>query len=252
MKEFSLTVEKRDGTGKGANRQLRLAGDIPAIVYGPETEPIPVKINYQTIYTLMHGKPLNTIINLDIDGVEGPARKVIIRELQKNPVSGELLHVDFHNIAMDKPITLTIPIKTVGIPEGVKTFGGIVQHIRRDIDISCLPTNIPEAVEVNIEALNVGDSIHVSDLELEGVDILTSSERTLITVVAPTIIKEPVAEIEEEEGEEAAEGEAKEGEANEGEAKEGEAKEGEAKEGEAKEGETKEGEAKPGKGDKKK
>jgi large subunit ribosomal protein L25 len=98
MKELNLTVDKRDGTGKGINRQLRMAGEIPAVVYGPEIDPIPVKVEYQTLYRLMHGTPLNTIINLDINGVDSPTRKVIIRELQKDPVSGKLLHLDFHHI----------------------------------------------------------------------------------------------------------------------------------------------------------
>jgi large subunit ribosomal protein L25 len=238
MKELNLTVEKRDGTGKGVNRRLRQAGDIPAVVYGPETDPIPVKVNYKNLYRLMHDVPMNTIINLDITGMDEPARKVLIRELQKDPVSGELLHLDFHHIPMDKPITLTIPITAVGIPEGVKTFGGIVQYARREIDISCLPSDIPDTIEIDITALNVGDSIHVSDLKLDNVTVLTDPIRTLITVVAPTVIKSAAEEAEEaaegeegEEGEEGAEGEAKEGEAKEGEGKpEGEAKEGEKKE----------------------
>jgi large subunit ribosomal protein L25 len=234
MKEINLTVEKRDGTGKGSNRRLRRAGEIPAVVYGPETEPIPVKVEYKNLYRLMHNVPLNTIINLDITGVESPTRKVLIRELQKDPVTGELLHMDFHHIPMDKPITLTVPITAVGIPVGVKTFGGIVQYTRREIDISCLPSDIPDKIEVDISELNVGDSVHVSDLELENVHILTDPARTLITVVAPTVIKtaaEEAAEAEAEaeeaaEGEEGAEGEGK----PEGEAKEGETKEGDKKE----------------------
>lgn len=224
MKELNLTVDKRDETGKGINRRLRQAGDIPAVVYGPETEPIPVTVNYQKLYRLMRDVPMSTIINLDIVGVDAPARKVLIRDLQKDPVSGELLHIDFHHIPMDKPITLTVPIRTTGIPVGVKMFGGIVEHIRREIDISCLPSDIPGDVEVDISELNVGDSIHVADVELKNVTIMTDPERTLVTVVAPTVIKAAeVAEAEEAavaEGEEAAEGEAK----PEAEAKEGEDK----------------------------
>jgi len=229
MKELNLTVEKRDGTGKGINRRLRRDGDIPAVVYGPDTAPIPVKVNYRNLYRLMHDVPMNTIINLDINGDDQPARKVLIRELQKDPVTGSLIHLDFHHIPMDKPITLTVPITAVGIPIGVKTFGGIVQYARREIDISCLPANIPDKIEVDISELNVGDSVHVSDLTVGDVTILTNAARTLITVVAPTVIKATAAEeaaaaAEAAEGEEGAEGEAKEGEAKEGDAKEGEKK----------------------------
>lgn len=225
MKEVNLTVEKRGETGKGPNRRTRMDGDIPAVVYGPDIDPISIKINYRKLYKLMHGTPLSTIINLDIEGDDSPARKVLIRELQKNPVSGELLHIDFHNISMDRPITITIPIIVTGIPIGVKDFGGIVQHVRRDIEISCLPAKIPADIEIDISELGVGDSIHVSDLDLKDVELLTDLEQTVVTVVAPTVIKEEVAAEEEVEGEE---GEGEEG-AEGAEAKEGEAKEGEAK-----------------------
>ncbi len=211
MKELNLTVEKRDGTGKGINRRLREAGEIPAVVYGPATEPIPVKVKYQKLYRLMHGVPLNTIIDLAIDGDNGPARKVLIRGLQKDPVTGELLHLDFHHIPLDKPITLTIPVRAVGIPIGVKNFGGIVEHIRREVDISCLPTDIPGEVEVDISELNIGDSVHVSDLKIENVHIMTDPTRTLVTVVAPTVVK-TAAETAEEEAEAAEGAEGEEGE----------------------------------------
>ena len=218
MKEVNLTVGRRDGTGRGTGRRLRQAGEVPGIVYGPETKPIPVKVVYQKLYRVMHGIPLNTIINLDIEGESGVSRKVLIREIQKDPVTGSLLHLDFHHIPLDKPIALTVPIKTVGIPIGVKNFGGIVEHIRREIDISCLPTDIPGEIEVDISELNIGASLHVSDLKLENVTVLTNPTRTLVTVVAPTVVKseaeaaaEAVAEGEAAEGEEGEEGEVAEG-----------------------------------------
>jgi large subunit ribosomal protein L25 len=218
MKELNLTAQKREETGKGPNRRLRQNGDVPAIVYGPETEPIAIRVNYRILYRLLHGVPLNTLINLDIEGEDGPARKVIIRELQKDPVSGDLVHIDFHNVAMDKPITVTIPVNLVGIPIGVKTFGGIVEHIQRDVTISCLPAHIPEDVTLDISELSVGESMHVSDLKMENVTIIDEATRTLVTVVAPTVVKSAA-----EEAAATAEGEAAEGEAVEGEAAEGEA-----------------------------
>jgi large subunit ribosomal protein L25 len=211
MKELNLTAAKRDGTGKGINRRLRQTGEIPAIVYGPETTPIPVKLSYKNLYRALHGAPLSNIINLTIEGDDKPMRKVLIREIQKNPVTGELVHLDFHHIAMDRPITLTVPVETVGLPIGVKNFGGIVEHIRRDIEISCLPTHIPELIQIDISELNIGASLHVANLKVENVTILTDPGQTLVTVVAPTVIKaaaaEEVAAV--AEGEEGAEGEAK-------------------------------------------
>jgi large subunit ribosomal protein L25 len=230
MKEVNLIVKRRDAVGKGASHRTRVNGDIPAVVYGPETAPISIKVNYHTLYRAMRGVPMSTIINLSIDGDDAPARKVIIRELQKHPVTGDLLHVDFHHISMNKPITLTVPVHTKGMPLGVKNYGGIVEHIAREIDISCLPAHIPDDVVVDISELNIGESVHVSDIVLENVTILTDLKRTLVTVVAPTVVKsaaEEAAEAAEAEAAEAAEGE--EGEAaaeGEGEGKaEGEKKE---------------------------
>ncbi|MFH1700525.1 MAG: 50S ribosomal protein L25 [Candidatus Zixiibacteriota bacterium] len=220
MKELNLKVSKRENTGKGFNRRLRDEGIVPAVVYGPDAEPVPVQVDYRELYRLMHGQPMSTIINLDIEGIDEPDRKVLIRELQKDPVSGKLVHLDFHNISMDKLITITVAVYTVGVPEGVKNFGGVVQTILREIEVSCLPTAIPDNIEIDISHLNIGDSIHVSDLKLENVDILTDAVRTIVTISAPTVIKEvEAAEEEAVEGEEGAEGEGKEGEEKEGEDK---------------------------------
>lgn len=228
MREFNLKVEKREGTGKGPNRRLRSEGLVPAVVYGSEIDPISIKINYRDLYRGMHGKSLSTIINLDIDGSD--KRTVLIRDLQKDPVTGDLLHIDFQNISLDKPITTTVPIRTVGVADGVKNFGGIVSMVRREIEVSCLPADIPEEAVLNIEELGVGDSLHVSDIELENVEILTDPKRTIVSIVAPTVVKEKTVA----EGEEGEEGEGVEG--AEGEGEEGEAKEGEGGE-DKKEGE---------------
>lgn len=228
MKELNLTVEKRDRIGTGHTRRLRKAGEIPAVVYGPETEPIPVKVKYRTLYRLMHGIPLNTIINLAIDGDNGKERKVLIRNLQKDPVTGDLLHLDFLHIPLDKPITLTIPIKTTGVPTGVKEMGGIVEHIIREVTISCKPTAIPGEIEIDISQLNIGDAIHVSDLEIEEATIITNPRRTIVTVVAPTVVKAAAEEAEAAEAEEGEEAEGEEGEEK-AEGEEGEQKEKKAK-----------------------
>ena len=206
MQEVNFTVAKREKTGKGPNRRLRSQGEVPAVIYGPETDPILVSVNYQKLYRAMHGKALSTIINLDIEGDKSEGRKVLIRDLQKDPITGDLVHLDFHQIRLDRPITLTVTVHTEGIPIGVKDFGGIVQHTRRDIEISCLPTKIPEHIVVDISELNIGESVHVKDIQLDDVEILTAADRTIATVVAPTVHKETVAAAEGEEGE-AAEGE---------------------------------------------
>lgn len=205
MQEIKLNAELRDGAGKGVARKLRADGRLPAILYGPEVEPASLTLNARELAALIrnHGSS-NILIDLQVAG-EKEIRKVIFRDLQRDPIHGDFEHVDFYQVSMNKKINLTAGIELVGSAEGVKQ-GGILQHIIRDIEIQCLPANIPENVIVDVSALNIGDSIHVSDITIENVDIITNPTRTVVTVVPPTIIK-TAAEEEEAEGEELAEGE---------------------------------------------
>ncbi len=208
MKELNLTVDKRDATGTGPNRRLRSQGIIPAVVYGADIDPIPISVDYNTLFHAMQGRSLSTIINLDINGNE---QKVLITDLQKDPVTGNLMHIDFYKIAMNKPIELTIPIKVTGTAIGVTNYGGILQMIRREIEIRVLPADIPDNFEVDVTDLNVGESIHVGDIKTEGFEIITDPNRTIITVVPPTVMKTTTTTEEEgaeAEGEEAAEAKA--------------------------------------------
>jgi len=204
MKEVKLTAEKRDGIGKGVARQARLHGHIPGVVYGPDTESFPILMKTVDLVTfLRHYGRSNVLIDLDVAGMPGE-RKVLIRELQRDPVKGTPRHIDMYQVSMKKKINLSIGIELVGVPEGVK-IGGILQHIIRELEIACLPADIPENVKVDVSELQIGDSMHVSDIVLDHVEILTSPGRTMVTVVPPTVIK--VDEPKEGEGEEGEEGE---------------------------------------------
>lgn len=213
MKEVSISASRRESLGKGPARQSRMAGNIPAVVYGPEVEPIPVAIEERSFRVAMKGVgSLSSIINLDVDG---KTNKVVLREIQRDPITSRILHMDFHAISMTKPLHISIPIQFEGTPRGVKTDGGIMQITMRDLDISCLPADIPESLVVDVEDLGIGDSIHVKDVTLDKVQILAPDQRTIVVIAAPTVVKvdEPTeAELEEgaEEGDEAApaEGEA--------------------------------------------
>ncbi|MBD3257023.1 50S ribosomal protein L25, partial [candidate division GN15 bacterium] len=147
----------------------------------------------------------STILSLTVDGKEN---KVLVREIQRHPVTSKVLHVDFHAISMNKPINVRIPINLIGTPEGVKTDGGIMQTTLRDLDISCLPKDIPDDFEVDVSQLRIGDSIHVSDIEIPNAEILTLERRTIVTIAAPTVIKAAATAEEEEELAEGEEGEA--------------------------------------------
>ena len=187
MKEVALTVVPREGKGKGPARQTRMVGFIPGVIYGPETQPESIKVENRAFNAAWKLAGSGSVIfSLDKGGKK---TKVLIRELQRDPVTSNVIHVDFHAISMTKPIHLSIPIFLVGTPVGVKTEGGILQATMREIEISCLPTDIPEHVEINVEHLHIGDSLHIRDISIPKVKILEEPDTTLAVVSAPTVLK---------------------------------------------------------------
>lgn len=208
MKEVTLVATKRSLTGKGAARQARMAGNIPAIVYGPEIEPYSIEVSEKDLRaSVKEASSTAALFDLNIDG---KVSKVVIRDIQRDPVTLHVTHLDFHAISMNKQLHITVPITFVGEAKGVTIDGGILQTTMRDIEISCLPKDIPELIEVDVTELGIGESIHVRDLEIPDATILSEERRTVVVVAAPTVVKEP----EPEEGEEVeGEGEAVEGEA---------------------------------------
>jgi large subunit ribosomal protein L25 len=202
----ALVAEVRDATGKGAARKLRAAGRIPAVVYGRGTESRAISVDPKALVQLLQkgGAGMNTLIELSVDGT---AKTVLVKELQRDPVRGRPLHTDFYLVDLDQKVEVSVPIHLTGRAPGVE-LGGILDHPLREIELECLPRAIPESIDVDVSALDVGDSIHVRDLELpEGVSVQSDVNLAVASVVAPVAVEEPVAE-EVEEGEEAvAEGE---------------------------------------------
>jgi large subunit ribosomal protein L25 len=221
MKEIKLTAESREGAGKELSRKMRRGGAVPGVIYGPETKPFPISLKTSDLAGLIRTQGrTNMLIDLDLAGEKAP-RKVIIRELQRDPVDGSFTHIDMYQVSMKKKLHLSAVVHLTGLAAGVKNSGGILEHVTREVEIACLPSDIPERVEVDVTALEIGDSVHVSDLKIDNVDILTDQQQTIATVVPPTIIKaEAAAAPTAEEAAAAAEGVAAEGEAKpEGEAK---------------------------------
>lgn len=214
MEERALVVQWRTEKGKEEARRLRNQGLIPAVVYGQREEAIPVTLNPQELSKVLRGGAgERTLINLTIEGLQdGPLTKtVILKEKQIDPLKRTLLHVDLYTIAMDEEIYVDVPIHIVGKSPGVEQ-GGVLEQVLREIEVKCLPGDIPSRIDVDVSALDVGDSIHVGDITLEKAKIQVDPEQTLVTVVPPTVYEEPVVEeeiTEEEEGEEE-EGEKKE------------------------------------------
>jgi len=205
MKEILLEAKRRTKTGKEIAKKLRKEGFIPAVLYGPGDEPLPLQIESGSLNSILRsGSGENVIITLNISpdasaGGERDERKnVLIREIQHDPVLGNILHVDFQHILLTKKISIRVPVHLVGIPVGVQKDGGILQHVLRELEIECLPADIPEKVELDVSALMIGDSIHVRDIKLDKVEILSDPESSITTVVPPTVFKEEVVPAAEE------------------------------------------------------
>lgn len=215
MRETALSATPRPELGKNAARRVRSVGQIPGVVYGPETKPVSVAIDERAFRSAVkEAGGISAIFNLNVAGKEN---KVVLRELQRDPVTSRVIHIDFHAISMNKPIHISIPVHFVGLAEGVKNDGGIMQTTLRELAISCLPADIPERFELDISELRIGESIHVKDISIPKVEILSESQRTVVVISAPTVMK-----VEEPTAEEVAEGEAAEADAEAGD--EGEAK----------------------------
>ena len=207
MTTVALAAQSRIETGKGVARSLRRQALIPAVFYGPEVDPVPLILQSRDLEKLITtGAGENILIDLNIeDGKSTQSHRAMIKEIQVDPVKQNILHVDLYAISMDKKISVEVPITMTGTALGVSEEGGILQQVSRTLEISCLPDRIPEAFELEVTALAIGDSLHVSDLEIpEGVDVLAEDELTIASVVPPTKVEEIEPEVleEEEEGEE--------------------------------------------------
>jgi large subunit ribosomal protein L25 len=162
MPETVVAAESRTETGKNANRRLRQKGLIPAVLYGAHQETIPLIVSKRELVPILRGSERSTSL-FDLE-FAGKRRKVIIKETQIEPVHGFPLHVDFLEVALDKPLELSIHVELTGTPVGVKTQGGILDFITRELDIECLPTDIPEKIVVDVSELEIGKHLRVSDL----------------------------------------------------------------------------------------
>jgi len=179
-----IKAERRKALGKNACYRLRCQGLVPAILYGPGIESIPLVLNKKDIFSILKSETgERTIFRLALDGEE---RNVMIKELQVDPVTDELLHVDLFQIAMDKPIRVSVPILLQGEAIGVKTQGGLVDFITRELEIECLPHLIPDHIVVDISGLYVHQSIKVADLTPpSGIRIIDDPETVIVTIGLP-------------------------------------------------------------------
>lgn len=199
MEEIIFEVEKRQEVGKSKVRDLRQKGYIPAIIYGQGKETLPIKVSHKQFMQLVHQHHNieNMIINLRIkDEGKQKSKSCLIKEIQYDPVDGDIIHIDFNQVSLTKEIKVNIPVKTKGEPIGVKQEGGSLEHILWEIEVECLPTSIPEYIEVDVSQLKIGDAIHIKDISFpKGVKVLNDPEAIVVSVSSP--MKEEVVVAEE-------------------------------------------------------
>jgi len=209
---FDLGVSERKGTGKGQARALRRNGFIPAVLYGPKTETVSLSVSAADLTAIYkRSESEHVILNLMIQNGGTRNKTAMIKEMQVSPLTHEYLHVDFYEISMDQEIVVKVPVELTGGSVGVER-GGFLQLIRHQLEVACLPGDIPNKIQVDISGLDIGDSIHVEQVQAKDkVRLVFDTNFTVVTVVAPSLAKEEVAEEVPEEGVEEGEaaGEAK-------------------------------------------
>ena len=205
MAYYDLAARVRDKKGKEAAKRLRRGKRIPAIFYGPNAGSLMLTVDSSALKTIMNQTAgENIILRLQIESDKGTDnRMVILKELITDPIKDNYVHVDFHEISMDKKLTVNVPIRLINTPVGVAN-GGILQHVKREMAISCLPNKLVDFIEVDVSSLNIGDSIHFHDITLpEGITSVEEEKFTVAVVIPPSIagVEEAVEKKEEEEEE---------------------------------------------------
>ena len=184
MPEFVVPAESRSETGKNVNRRLRSRGMIPGVLYGTGKAATPVSVSPAVIGAILKSASgENTLFDIDLAGTR---RKVILKEFQREPLRGHLLHADFYEVALDKVLQVRVHVELEGTPVGVKLQGGIVDFVTRDLELECLPADIPEKIAVDISHLELGKHLRVSDVKLgDKVKVLDAPELVIAHVVVP-------------------------------------------------------------------
>lgn len=194
MATAQLKATPRDQSGKGAARSLRREGRIPAVIYGHARAPQPLSVSTRELDRLLgQFAPGSTVVELELDG---RTSRTLIREIQRHPVKRNVLHVDFQELVAGETVTVRVPIVFVGVPEGVRLGGGLLDQIMHEVEIEADPSNIPNHLDVDVSPLRIGDTVHVSDLHLPpGVTAVDDESLTVCIVQPPRVEEEaPAAE----------------------------------------------------------
>jgi len=196
--QATLDAATRTDTGKGAARSLRRQGKIPGVIYGHDRSPEALAVDTAALSKMLSGiSAATTIVEVAIDG-RAPV-KALIREIQRDSLRpARILHLDFYEIRADEVVTVPVPVHLVGIPDGVRNFGGVLDHSLRELEVEVLPADIPESIDLDVTALTIGHSLFVRDITLAKGVILNDPDTPVCTVVAPRTEEAPAAAVPEE------------------------------------------------------
>ena len=196
----SLKVKKREQIGKASSKRLRTTGFVPGVFYGKGEHSVPLVLNKKDLQHILQKNPSeHPIIQLEFD-TDKNRPYVLLKEMQHDPVSGEMLHVDFYHIDMDKKIKVKVEVVLIGKAKGIVEEGGVLNFINREIEIECLPLSLPENLQVDISNLNINDTIHVKDLKVdEGIKILYEPDTPIVSITPPHVEVEVKEEVPAEE-----------------------------------------------------
>lgn len=198
-KQVKLTAQSRTAIGRAAVRKIKQAGLVPAVVYGAKQPPLHLQLSSREVTNVLaKATGEHFLVELEIaGGASAGNRLALIQEVQHHPVRGDVLHVDFHAVSADEKLHASVPVETVGEPNGVKNFGGLLEVPMHSIEVECLPRHLPDVIRVDVSNLNVGDAIHVRDLQLpEGVTAHVDADLTVVRVAAPTVAEVAVPGVE--------------------------------------------------------
>lgn len=202
MSERTIEVQEREVTGKNANRRLRGSGLIPAVVYGGGMDSVPIQVDTKVIYDLLKQEGgENAVFLLQLAGTD-QKRHTMVREVVVDPISRQIIHIDFQRVVMTEKVRVAVGIELVGTPEGVKNQGGVLDFISREVEIEALPRNIPPKLVLEVSALDIGDHLEAKDLELPAeVELVGEPERVIVSVAhsrVSAVVEEAEAGAEEE------------------------------------------------------
>lgn len=195
MKSVPLTAFPRTLSRRNGAKKLRSAGRIPAVIYARQNTPQSLEVDRKVLEDLIHHSASeNMLLDLTIDSDTRPKRMALLQEVQHHPLSGKVLHVDFHEVAEDEKVTVMVPVEPSGESVGVKTGGGVLEHVLFKVKVTCLPKDLPEIILVDVTNLNIGQSVHIGEIKApEGVQILGDAKIPVLSVAAPITEAEETA-----------------------------------------------------------